>query len=54
MLGPVLRFAVLAAMLFPFLLQANPIKDPKRVVNAQTVDLKPLFAWWNTTEASGR
>ena len=33
-------------MLFPFLLQANPIKDPKRVVNAQTVDLKPLFTWW--------
>ena len=27
---------------------ANPLVYPKRMVNAQTVDLAPLFAWWGT------
>lgn len=27
-------------------LHANPLKDPKRVVSGQTVDLDPLFQWW--------
>ncbi len=26
---------------------ANPIKDPKRIVNGRAVDLTPLFHWWN-------
>jgi hypothetical protein len=27
-------------------LQANPLKDPKRVITGQTVNLEPLFQWW--------
>ena len=27
-------------------LQANPLKDRKRVITGQTVDLEPLFRWW--------
>jgi hypothetical protein len=27
-------------------LHANPLKDPKRVITGQTVDLGPLFRWW--------
>ena len=26
--------------------QANPLKDPKRLIAGQTVDLEPLFRWW--------
>jgi hypothetical protein len=26
--------------------QANPIKSPKRLIEAQPVDLTPLFKWW--------
>ena len=26
---------------------ASPAKDPKRVINGQTVDLTPLIQWWN-------
>ncbi len=26
--------------------QANPVRDSKRVVNERTVDLTPLFHWW--------
>ncbi len=34
------------ALSFTCAVQANPVKDPKRVVNEQTVDLTPLFHWW--------
>lgn len=27
-------------------LSADPLKDPKRIVNERTVDLAPLFKWW--------
>ncbi len=27
-------------------LHANPLKDPKRVISGQTVNLTPLFQWW--------
>ncbi len=30
--------------------QANPLKGPKRIVEGQTVDLTPLFRWWNKHE----
>lgn len=29
-------------------LSASPLKNPKRMVQSQTVDLKPLFTWWTT------
>jgi len=27
---------------------ATPLKSPKRMVQGQTVDLKPLFTWWSS------
>jgi hypothetical protein len=30
--------------------QADPLKNPKRVINGQTVDLAPLFGWWDHPE----
>jgi hypothetical protein len=39
----------LAALAEPGL-QANPLKDPKRVVSERSVDLSPLFRWWNKRE----
>jgi hypothetical protein len=30
----------------PVGLRASPLKNPKRLVNGQTVDLTPLFRWW--------
>lgn len=34
------------ACIASFSLQASPLRDPKRSVNGQTVDLNPLFRWW--------
>jgi len=35
------------AMVSAFGVDANPLKDPKRAVNGQTVDLGNLFRWWS-------
>jgi len=35
------------AMVAAFGVEANPLKDPKRAVNGQTVDLTDLFRWWS-------
>jgi hypothetical protein len=46
------RFALMicglcgAAWLAGSTLHANPLKDPKRVIAGQTVNLEPLFRWW--------
>ncbi len=37
--------AVLVSLVSPAGI-ASPLKDPKRSVNARTVDLKPLLSWW--------
>ena len=33
-------------------LNATPLKDPRRVINGQTADLTPLFKWWTKHEGS--
>ncbi len=33
-------------------LQANPLQEPKRLINEQTVDLSPLFHWWTHRDGS--
>ena len=30
--------------------QSSPLKDPKRVINGQVVELAPLFRWWSKQE----
>ncbi len=35
------------ALVAAFGVEANPLKDPKRAVNGQTVDLGDLFRWWS-------
>ena len=42
-------FSVLECFLLLFAtisVTADPLKDPKRIVNERTVDLSPLFKWW--------
>ncbi len=34
------------------LLNATPLKDPRRLINGQTADLTPLFKWWVKREGS--
>jgi hypothetical protein len=29
-----------------FAVSADPLKDPKRIIDQRTVDLSPLFKWW--------
>ena len=53
--GPVwcafFRVSPLLTLLFAALIaSASPVRDPKRTVNEQTVDLTPLFHWWNNHE----
>jgi hypothetical protein len=47
---PVLRkgFWLTLCLLQACSLAASPLKNPKRMVQGQTVDLKPLFIWWTT------
>jgi hypothetical protein len=33
-------------------LHANPLKDPKRLISGQEVDLDPLFRWWTNHQGS--
>lgn len=33
-----------------FRLSANPLREPHRAINGRTVDLAPLFKWWNKHE----
>ena len=46
------RFALMvcclcvAALLAAATVRANPLKNPKRAIGGQTVDLDPLFRWW--------
>jgi len=40
-----LLIALLAVVVFPS--KASPSRDPKRVVGGRSVDLTPLFQWWN-------
>ena len=52
------RFGVLMGLLFFIAapsprLDANPLKDAKRVVSGRTADLTPLFHWW-TNHAGAR
>src|SRR5947208_12843303 len=34
------------AFMLPCAIYSSSLKDPRRMVNAQTVDLAPLFRWW--------
>jgi hypothetical protein len=36
-----------AAVLAASVAYASPAKDPRRMINGQTVDLTPLLQWWN-------
>jgi hypothetical protein len=45
--------ALSVALAAPHVSRASPLKDPRRVINGQTVDLTPLFHWW-TNQASER
>ncbi len=40
----------LLALFSPVAVEGNPLKSPKRVVDGRTVDLGPLFRWWNKHE----
>ena len=53
-LGTLLRSVGLAAALFGAIssVQASPLKGPRRLVNGQLVELKPLFAWWTNHTGS--
>jgi hypothetical protein len=42
--------AFLPLLTIAFAVNGTPVKDPKRAVNEQTVDLTPLFQWWNHHE----
>jgi len=42
--------AVCLALAAPQISRASPLKDPKRIINGQTVDLSPLFRWWSKQE----
>ncbi len=48
-----MAIALSVALAAPPVLRASPLKDPRRVINGQTVDLTPLFRWW-TNHASER
>jgi hypothetical protein len=41
---------VIVALLAGSLVQAGPLKNPKRMVAGHTVDLSPLFRWWSKHE----
>jgi hypothetical protein len=47
---PLLLAALFCACLQP--VQADPLRDPKRVVNGATVNLTPLFHWWTNHQGS--
>jgi uncharacterized protein YlxW (UPF0749 family) len=38
---------ILASLLTTLRPNASPLKNPKRMVSVRTVDLTPLFQWWN-------
>jgi len=38
------------ALMASFVLEGDPVKDPKRVVNETTIDLGPLLRWWSKHE----
>ncbi len=50
MSATVVKCCLLAAFVFSSAshVHGNPLKDPKRVIGGQTVDLNPLFQWWKS------
>lgn len=43
---------VVVVVMAALTVQADGLRDPRRIINGQTVDLSPLFRWWTAKEGA--